>query len=87
LGRTEDSKGCDLMAFFHAKLRGRLFAIQVRETCGDDWIPAAEPEARAAMALVLGDYDGTDSRATGAEGLDEERRGASDSLGERPATE
>jgi hypothetical protein len=75
------------MAFFHAKLRGRLFAIQVKETCGDDWIPAAEPEARAAMALVLVDYDGDDTRETGAEGLDGERHNAGDDLGERPATE
>jgi hypothetical protein len=65
---------------------GRIFRIAVYEQCGEELIPAAEPEARAAMALVLGDYDGDDTRETGAEGLDGERHNAGDGIGERPAT-
>jgi hypothetical protein len=65
---------------------GRIFRIAVYEQCGEGLIPAAEPEARAAMALVLGDYDGDDTRETGAEGLDADGRNAGDDLGERPAT-
>lgn len=82
--RLEDVEGCGLMAFFHAIVRGRLFAIQVKETCGDDWIPAVESEAREAMWTVLVE-DGTHTRKAGAEGLDEERCNAGDGIGEGSA--
>jgi hypothetical protein len=73
------------MAFFHAIVRGRLFAIQVKETCGDDWIPAVESEAREAMWTVLREEHGDDSRKAGAEGLDASGCNAGDSLGEGSA--
>jgi hypothetical protein len=79
-------EGRGLMAFFHAIVRGRLFAIQVKETCGDDWIPAVESEAREAMWTVLREEHGTHSRATGAKGLDEERCNAGDGIGEGSAS-
>jgi hypothetical protein len=44
------------MAVYSVKVNGREFLIVVAEQCGDGWIPAAEPEATAAIkALQHGD--------------------------------
>jgi hypothetical protein len=40
------------MAIFVVTVDGRDFMVIVEERCGDDWIPAAQPEGRAAIEAL-----------------------------------